>query len=79
MLGSSVANIMIKANGETKTLAYTGDIGRPENRILMHPKPFPQADILITEATYGDRLHQTTHESEEILLKIVKLVSIDNE
>lgn len=72
MLGSAVASINITENGKTTSIAYTGDIGRPTNRILKSPKPFPQADILITEATYGDRLHKTTKEAEDILLKVVE-------
>jgi metallo-beta-lactamase family protein len=72
MLGSAVASLNITENGKTTSIAYTGDIGRPVNRILRPPKPFPQADILITEATYGDRLHATTKEAEETLLKIVE-------
>ena len=58
MLGSGVANIQIIENGQIKRIAYTGDIGRPVDQILAPPQPFPQADILITESTYGDRLHQ---------------------
>lgn len=78
MLGSSVVNLNITENGTLKKIAYTGDIGRPSNRILKSPVPFPQADILITEATYGDRLHKTTREAEEILLKVVKETCVDN-
>lgn len=71
MLGSGVANIEIVENGTTKRIAYTGDIGRPSNRILRSPDPFPQADILITEATYGDRLHTGWPQAEEELLEVV--------
>jgi len=71
MLGSGVANIEITENGQIKRIAYTGDIGRPVDQILANPQPFPQADILITESTYGDRLHQDSKEAEEDLLKIV--------
>lgn len=71
MLGSGVANITIKENGKTTRIAYTGDIGRPSNRILKSPVPFPQADILITESTYGNRIHDPNKESEDTLLKIV--------
>ena len=71
MLGSGVANIEITENGQIKRIAYTGDIGRPVDQILADPQPFPQADILITESTYGDRLHQDSKEAEEDLLKIV--------
>ena len=71
MLGSGVANIQIIDNGQIKRIAFTGDIGRPANRILAAPQPFPQTDILITESTYGDRLHQDTQASEEELLNVV--------
>jgi metallo-beta-lactamase family protein len=71
MLGSGVANIQIIENGQIKRIAYTGDIGRPVNRIIAPPQPFPQADILITESTYGDRLHHDTQVAEDELLKVV--------
>lgn len=72
MLGSAVVNLSIFENGRMKNIAYTGDIGRPTNRIIKSPVPFPQADILITESTYGDRIHDEKHESEFALLDIVK-------
>ncbi len=71
MLGSGVANFQIIENGQIKRIAYTGDIGRPFDRILATPQPFPQADILITESTYGDRLHHETLVAEEELLNVV--------
>jgi metallo-beta-lactamase family protein len=71
MLGSGVANLLITENGRTTRIAYTGDIGRPTSRILVPPKPFPQADFLITESTYGDRLHQDQLSADEELLKTV--------
>jgi metallo-beta-lactamase family protein len=71
MLGSGVANIQIIENGQLKRIAYTSDIGRPADPILAAPQPFPQADILITESTYGDRLHQDVREAEEELLNVV--------
>jgi len=71
-LGGAVVNLSIRENGRIKNIAYTGDIGRPYNRIIKPPAPFPQADILITESTYGDRIHDPNHESEYALLDIVK-------
>lgn len=71
MLGSGVANITIRENGDAKRIAYTGDIGRPVNRILAPPVAFPQTDFLITESTYGDRLHNDAKEAEDELLKVV--------
>jgi metallo-beta-lactamase family protein len=71
MLGSGVANLEIKEDGVVRKIAYTGDIGRPADPILAAPESFPQADILITESTYGDRLHQPNEEAEEELLKVI--------
>ncbi len=77
MLGSGVANLTLTSNGQTKRIAYTGDIGRPTSRILTPPEPFPQTDILITESTYGDRLHQDTVSADEELLKTVIHTCVD--
>jgi len=60
-----------------KRLAYTGDIGRPVNRILKSPEPFPQADFLITESTYGDRLHPGMKESDEELFRVVQRTCVE--
>lgn len=71
MLGSGVANIQILENGQIKRISYTGDIGRPVDQILAPPQPFPQADFLITESTYGDRLHSDVKKAEDELLDVV--------
>jgi len=72
LLGGGVANIEISEGGKIYRIAYTGDIGRPVNRILRSPQPFPQADYLITESTYGDRIHENADFAEEELLKVVE-------
>ena len=77
MLGSGVANIQITENGQIRRIAYTGDIGRPADPVLVSPQPFPQADILITESTYGDRLHKDVEAAEEELLNIVVNTCVD--
>ncbi|MDD3196365.1 MAG: MBL fold metallo-hydrolase, partial [Paludibacter sp.] len=71
MLGSAVVNLEITENGQKKKLAYTGDIGRPFNYLLKSPQPFPQCDYLITESTYGDRIHQPQSQIEDDLLEVV--------
>lgn len=72
LLGGGVAYIEINEGGQTYKIGYTGDIGRPVNRILKSPQPFPQVDYLITESTYGDRIHDSSDFAEEQLLKIVE-------
>ncbi len=55
-----------------KRIAFTGDIGRPQSHILPSPMAFPQCDYLITESTYGDRLHEAEDATEETLLEVVE-------
>ena len=78
MLGSGVANLQIEENGKLRRVSYTGDIGRPVNRLLPSPVPFPQSDILITESTYGDRLHEDYEHADLELLKILTRTCVDN-
>ena len=77
MLGSGTAWLEIKENGTTTRIAYTGDIGRPENRILKSPQPFPQCDYLLTEATYGNRLHPHLQEAEGELLRVIRETCVE--
>ncbi len=71
ILGASAVNLKIKENGKVHKLCYTGDIGRQNHKIIKSPKPFPQADYIITESTYGDRLHKDISQSENRLFEIV--------
>ncbi len=71
ILGSAAVNIEFIENGQTKKLCFTGDIGRYNGSILKDPQPFPQADIIICESTYGDRLHSDKAMSEQQLFDVV--------
>ena len=72
MLGSGAANIRIKEGGEVTNICYTGDIGRADNYLLSGWTKLPQCDYLITESTYGNRLHPPMAETGEELLRIVE-------
>ncbi len=77
LLGAGVVNLQIKEGSKTTKIAFTGDVGRPENRILRPPQPFPQADYIICESTYGNRLHESTVIAEDKLLEIIKKTCVD--
>ena len=71
ILGSAAVNLVIKENGKVLRFCFTGDIGRQANSILRSPQPFPQADVIVAESTYGNRLHAIRKEADDKLLKIV--------
>ncbi|MBA7572434.1 Ribonuclease [subsurface metagenome] len=56
VLGSSMVKLKIEQNGEARTILFSGDIGRPNKPILNGPTLFDEADYVIVESTYGDRL-----------------------
>jgi metallo-beta-lactamase family protein len=49
------------------TVWATGDLGRPRHPLLLPPAPLGAADILLVEATYGDRVHEP-HETGMAML-----------
>ena len=57
ILGSAITYLTLEENGKTKTLVYTGDLGNTGMPIVNDPSPRETTDYVITESTYGDRLH----------------------
>lgn len=59
ILGSALIVLEIKENGKTKTLAFTGDLGREYSPILHSPEYITEdIQTLIAECTYGDKNHK---------------------
>jgi metallo-beta-lactamase family protein len=82
LLGSASISLTIREtdhNGEPneKRLFFSGDIGRPDDKILRKPDPFPQADYIICESTYGDRLHEAEPDMKAHLLRIVQHTCVE--
>ena len=57
ILGSAIIYLTLEEKGKTKTLVYTGDLGNTGMPIVNDPSPRETTDYVITESTYGDRLH----------------------
>jgi len=73
ILGSAVIVVEIKEKGQTRVLAFTGDLGR-KNAPILHDPEFIQekVDILLSEATYGDRLHEPFMETENVVREVIE-------
>ena len=57
IIGSATVFLKLKEDGATRTLAFSGDVGRYGDPILYSPQAFPQVDYMIVESTYGDKNH----------------------
>ncbi len=71
ILGSAAVNLKIKENGKEISLTFSGDVGRYHDMILRSPQFFPQADYIIMESTYGNRLHDLPTVSSDKLLNYI--------
>jgi metallo-beta-lactamase family protein len=59
LLGSASIEVWLTEDGRTKKIVFSGDIGNKNQPILKDPIPTAQADYVVIESTYGDRLHST--------------------
>ena len=72
ILGSALCALDIAEKGRQRCrLLFTGDLGRPNLPILRDPQVVPDVDYLITESTYGARLHGTPQDAEQELKRVV--------
>lgn len=72
ILGSGSVNLKIRDNRKDIKLCYTGDIGRYGAPLLQDPHLFPQADYIICESTYGNRLHDTHENAAQEIMDAVR-------
>lgn len=74
ILGSAITILDIEdqEDSKTKRLVYTGDLGRKFLPILRDPYQVEKADYLITESTYGNTLHESIVDVEEIVENFVE-------
>ena len=71
ILGSAFCALDVSEDGRTYRILFTGDVGRSGMPILRDPQVVPGVDYLITESTYGARLHGTIEDAERDLQRVV--------
>ena len=72
LLGSSSIEVWITENGISKKIVFSGDIGNTDQPLIKDPKPTKDADYVVMESTYGDRLH--TKEKPDYVGELVKIL-----
>jgi len=71
ILGSAIVELWIKESGETIKLVFSGDLGRKNKPIIRDPAIIEEADYLIIESTYGNRLHPSLDNEAAKLIPIM--------
>jgi metallo-beta-lactamase family protein len=72
ILGSAWVLLEIEEDGGPKRVLFSGDLGAGTSPLLNPPDPAPEADVVVMESTYGDRLHKPLGPSLEELRTAVQ-------
>ncbi|MBN2201074.1 MBL fold metallo-hydrolase [bacterium] len=72
ILGSAVVQIDASENGRPSRIVFTGDLGRANLPLLRDPVRLTEADVFITESTYGNKVHDEILDMEEELRDVVR-------
>ncbi len=58
ILGSAIIETWVEELGVRHKVVFSGDLGQPDRPILRSPACIENADVLLVESTYGNRLHK---------------------
>lgn len=64
LLGSAFARVRIEK--ENKTILFGGDLGRYGRPVLPDPTAVAEADVVLMESTYGDRVHDANDDAARL-------------
>jgi len=71
VIGSSMIKITVSQQEESRTILFSGDLGRRDRPILRDPSIFSKIDYVMVESTYGDRIHDESPDIAENLAEII--------
>jgi metallo-beta-lactamase family protein len=73
ILGSSMFEIWAKTDkGYLRKLVFSGDLGQPGQRMVVDPDLVREADYVVVESTYGDRMHKSKDETMVEFIAIIR-------
>ena len=71
IFGSTSIRLSVEQGGKSRTILFSGDVGRWNMPIINDPDPFDEADYVLVESTYGDRTHGETKDIPGELARII--------
>ncbi len=63
IIGAAIIELWVKDGSRKLKLVFSGDIGQPSRPLVRDPAAITEADVLIVESTYGNRMHKTMDET----------------
>lgn len=72
ILGSAILEVQLTEGDERVTVVFSGDLGPQKTVMERNPAIITEADYVILESTYGNRLHKSNLESREEFRSVMK-------
>ena len=71
ILGSAMVELRVTQDSSPRRIVFTGDLGQWGRPIVRDPAVVSEADYIVMESTYGDRLHENHNSVESQLEQVV--------
>ncbi|MHC4750817.1 MAG: MBL fold metallo-hydrolase RNA specificity domain-containing protein [Planctomycetota bacterium] len=71
VLGSSIIKVKVSQDGQDRTVLFSGDVGRQHRPIVRDPVLVDEADYILVESTYGDRVHQGPEDTKKMIAEVI--------
>lgn len=72
IIGSSIIKLRLQGSAAVKTVVFSGDLGKANSLLLKDPATLRDADLVVMESTYGDRLHRSREDTLVELRQVFK-------
>jgi metallo-beta-lactamase family protein len=77
ILGSAIIQLEMRDGEATRTVVFSGDLGRSDTPILRDPTPISHAEYVLVESTYGNREHAPHEQATAELVQAIADTSHD--
>jgi metallo-beta-lactamase family protein len=78
IIGAASVRVNYNDGKNNISAGFTGDLGNFGQQLIVDPKPMPNLDYLISESTYGSRLHKEMRSAEETLKEYITETCVNN-
>ena len=72
ILGSAILEVWVKEEGREAKVVFSGDLGPQQTVMESNPAFIEEADVVVIESTYGNRLHKSNLETRAEFREVMK-------
>lgn len=76
ILGSAILELWVAEKEESLKIVFSGDLGMPDRPIIKNPEFIEDADYVVIESTYGNRIHESYEDSSKELIDIINKTAL---